>query len=131
MTIFVSVFFISQWIKGVDTAWFFANQALWSLFIIITILSIQSTSITRIISLFELLHIGLNFAACYQYVTDSRGMAYLYYEYIQNVLNAIEAAILIYGVPWSGVYRGVSRIFSALLYRLAGLVRYFQGDQQL
>lgn len=130
MIVFVSVFIGSQLVPNATDEWFFAIQSGWSLLTIFLILSILRNTITKVICLFELLHISYNLIACSYYIEGLHhsSLAYIHYEHLQDGFNAIEAAILIAGVPWRGVYNGVVQLFGTRPYSGAGNNRHMQGD---
>ena len=105
--LFVAVYVASQLVPQADGSWFYAVQGLWSLGLIVAILSFsQSTLAVRICGL-EYLHIINHLIGCFGYLIGLESI-YLVYPLILVTINIIEGLILAFGAPWNGI---LSRLF--------------------
>ncbi len=109
---------------------FFLVESSWSLLVIMLILSVQVNWVTLVICIFELLHISSILIVCYVYIGGDfqENLFYVNYENNQAILNSIEAAVLIAGVPWSAITNRIAYLFSNDASSRAANNRNIQSD---
>lgn len=111
--IWISVAIVTQFAPYPTTVWFYATQSSWSLLIVIFISRIMQSKTVLIVCFLETLHILFNLlsAYTYSYTEYHEKFIYIHYEVILQFINAIEAVVLIYGVPWGGIRSRIDSFF--------------------
>jgi len=126
--IVVAVFFLGKYLPPGHGAWFYATQSLWSLVVVMSVLSIERTKLTKSISGIEITIMLLNLAACIEYPTSAT-FYYDGYPATLNVLNFIVFLALIFGSPWAnGIIRRLQELRNDLIYSYASGYRLIQAD---
>jgi len=116
MTVFVLVYFLGELVTGPDNEWFYAVHGLWSLLIVMLLLTIDRSKVIFAVCVLEMGHIIVNFITCFYYLGGNFSTNFMYVNYplILNVLDGLEAIILFIGAPWGGVFKRIKRIFGSI-----------------
>jgi len=109
-----------------DSGWFFAVQASWSLAIIHIVRSIEISRLTLSIIVIEVVALLLHLMAYSGYVT-SYEFFYENYTVILATLNTSEIAVLIMGAPRDGILRLFSSLRASIASSGSSVSGYIRG----
>jgi len=95
---------IGFYLLGSDS-WFYVANAAWSTLIVYVILTIQKSKLTFIIAAIEISGLFVNFFTVFNGLTYDQ-LLYREYDMISSGLILIELLVLLYWIPWRGIYNG-------------------------